>query len=243
MGRLMGREDPIRAPFFEIGPKAYSYGPSLLELVQRTAVAAADCGVQLIITPQYVDVPTIVTGAPGVLVFAQHVDSLRPGRGVGSVLPEAVKAAGAHGVLLNHVERRLAHEDLVRTVARANEVGLLTMVCADDVDHALRIAKLAPEIIIVEDPRLIAGGQRDGAERGSSGHIDTAIRAVCPAIHVLHGAGINGPADVYDVMRGGAEATGSSSAIFLAPDPIAMATAMIRAVRAGWDDATTARRM
>jgi len=225
----------ITPPFFEIGPKAYVFGRDVLDLARRADALSRACHVQIIITPQYVDIPLVAREVDDVLVFAQHMDSLRPGRGVGSVLPEAVKAAGAVGVLLNHVERRLSHDELARTVRRADEVGLATMVCADDARHAARIAKLAPDVIIVEAPVLIAGGRRDEGGRQAIAAANEAIWRVNPAIRVLHGAGITGARDVYDVIAAGAQGTGSSSAIFTASEPQTMLEEMIRSVRDAWD--------
>jgi triosephosphate isomerase len=225
----------ITPPFFEIGPKAYSYGAELLELARRADALSRSYDVQIIITPQYVDIPVIAQAVDRLLVFAQHMDQLRPGRGVGSVLPEAIKAAGAEGVLLNHVERRLTHSELVETMERAREVGLATMVCADDVRDAVAIADLSPDVIIVEAPELIAGGRRGEGSRAAIATANEAIWRVDPSVRVLHGAGINGPQDVYDVTAAGAQGSGSSSAVFTAPDPAAMLESMVSALRDSWD--------
>jgi triosephosphate isomerase len=229
------REIEIRPPFFEIGPKAYMYGRQLLDLARRADALSRAHDVQIIVTPQAVDVAVVAAAVESVLVFAQHMDSLRPGRGVGAVLPEAVRAAGARGVLLNHVERRLSLSELARTIHRADEVGLATMVCADDLAEAVSVAELAPNVIIVEAPVLIAGGKRDAADREAIASTNAAIWRVNPAIRVLHGAGISNAQDVFDVMAAGAQATGSSSAIFTSPDPGAVLEAMIRSVRDAWD--------
>jgi len=225
----------ITPPFFEIGPKAYAWGGDIVRLARRADEWSAVYGVQVIVTPQYVDIPAVAQSVERLLVFAQHMDALAPGRGVGSVLPEALAAAGAVGVLLNHVERRLSRAELERTVARADEVGLATMVCADDVADAVAIAALAPHVIIVEAPELIAGGVRDAGSAAAVAAANDAIRQVDPAVRVLHGAGINGPRDVYDVTAAGAQGAGSSSAIFTADDPAAMLEAMIAAMRDAWD--------
>jgi triosephosphate isomerase (TIM) len=225
----------ITPPFFEIGPKAYMYGRDLVELARRADALSRTYGVQVIITPQYVDIPAVAQAVERVVVFAQHMDSLTPGRGVGSVLPEAVKAAGAQGVLLNHVEKRLSRPELARTMRRAGEVGLATMVCADDVRDAVSIAELAPDVIIVEAPDLIAGGTRDEGSGAAIAEANEAIRRVDPTIRVLQGAGINGPQDVYDVTAAGAQGAGSSSAVFTASDPAAMLEAMVGAMREAWN--------
>jgi triosephosphate isomerase (TIM) len=225
----------IEPPFFEIGPKAYCWGSELVELARRADALSRALDVRVIITPQYVDIPAVARAVRGVMVFAQHMDALTPGRGVGSVLPEAVKAAGAVGVMLNHVERRLPRPELAETLGRADEVGLATMVCADDVADAVSIAGLSPDVIIVEAPELIAGGVRDESSRDVVAAANAAIWRVDPSIRVLHGAGINSDRDVYDVTAAGAQATGSSSAIFTAPDPAAMLEKMMRSQREAWE--------
>jgi triosephosphate isomerase len=225
----------IGPPFFEIGPKTYAWGPSVVELARRAVELAGRYDVDIVFTPQYTDIPAVAGAVDRVRVFAQHMDPLEPGRGIGAVLPEAIRDAGAVGVLLSHVERRLDHETLARTMARAQDVGLATMVCADDVVDAISIAALHPTILIVEEPLMIAGGTRDEAARRAVHATNEAIHAIDPAIRVLHGAGINGPQDVHDVIAAGAEGTGSSSGIFTAPDPAAMLEAMLRAARTAWD--------
>jgi triosephosphate isomerase len=139
-------------------------------------------------------------------------------------------------VLLNHVEKRLARPELVRTMRRASDIGLATMVCADDDEDAVTIARLGPDVIIVESPGGIASGTRRDDYR-TVATTNEAIWSVNPAIRVLHGAGITSAQDVYDVMAAGAQGTGSSSAIVTAPDPRRVLEEMIRSVRLAWDSA------
>jgi triosephosphate isomerase len=225
----------ITPPFFELGPKGYMFGPEMLRVARCADELSREYQVQVIIDPQYVDIPVIAQQVQRALVFAPHMDSIAPGRGQGAVLPEAIKAAGATGVVLNHVEHRLSGDELTRTIRRADEVGLATMVCADDVEEAVSIAELAPNIIVVESPELIgtgSGGDRDNAAIAAT---DRAIWLVNPEIRVLHGAGIGSARDVFGVIAAGAQATGSSSAIFTAPDPEAVLGEMIKAVREAWE--------
>ena len=231
----MYRGIEISPPFFEIGPKAYAYGREIVDLARHADALSREHRVQVILTPQYTDIAAVAAVVQRTLVFAQHMDPLKPGRGVGSVLPEALRAAGAVGVLLNHVERRLPRDVLARTIQRADQVGLATMVCADDAADAVSVAALEPNVIIVESPVLIAGGARDSDERHAIAASNQAVWRVDPRIRVLHGAGINGARDVYDVIAAGAQGTGSSSAIFGAADPLAMLDEMIASVREAWD--------
>jgi triosephosphate isomerase len=232
----------ITPPFFEIGPKAYIYGREALALAKHADAMSRKFDVQIIFTPQYVDIPLIAREVQQVLVFAQHMDSLEIGRGIGSVLPEAIKAAGAAGVLLNHVEKRLPFDDLKRAMKRADGVGLGTMVCADDIEQASAIANLQPNIIIVESPDLIGVGKRAEEDAVAIAHINRTIWDINPDIRVLHGAGISSGRDVYQIIAAGAQGTGSTSGIIKARDPFAMLEEMIRSVREAWDHAHSDRR-
>ncbi len=226
----------ITPPFFELGPKAYSFGKDFVELAMYADQLSIEFDVRVIVTPQYVDIPIIARDTQNLFVFAQHMDSLEIGRGVGSVLPEAVKAAGADGVLLNHVERRLSMTELEKVCRRAEEVELMTMVCADNLDHAALIAEMKPEIIIVESPTLIESGKRTAIEMEQIGHVNHAIWQISPDTLVLHGAGINSAKDVYDVISAGAQGTGSTSGVMLAQDRRMVLREMINSVHQAWID-------
>jgi triosephosphate isomerase len=232
---LMYRGIQITPPFFEVGPKAYLFGSEVLELARQADKVSARYKVQIIFTPQYVDIPVLAGAVKNVLIFAQHMDDLTIGRGVGSVLPEAVKAAGAAGVLLNHAERKLPHDVLERTIRRADEVGLASMACADDLAEALEVARMAPNIIIVESPGQIGVGKRAEGDREMIARVNAAIWQVNPEIRILHGAGISSGQDVYNIISAGAQAAGSTSGIIKAINPFAMLEEMISSLRAAWD--------
>ena len=88
----------IRAPYFEIGPKCFMWGKRMLKLAQAVDKIAEKYDLDVIVTPQYADIRLIAENTKHIHVYAQHMDTLRPGRGLGSVLPESIKAAGAVGV-------------------------------------------------------------------------------------------------------------------------------------------------
>jgi triosephosphate isomerase len=224
----------IKPPFFEIGPKAYLYGEGMLALAKAAERASLKYDVRIIITPQYSDISMLASKTPGLLVFAQHMDPLDAGRGLGSVLPEAVKAAGAVGVMLNHAEKPMTVSDLHRAVKRAREVGLISIVCADSIEEAAAIAHFSPDIIVAEPSELIGTGKTSDREYVLA--TTNAIKAVNPDIQILQAAGIKNGDDVYRVIAAGAEATGSTSGIIKAEDPEAMIDEMIGAVRRAWDE-------
>jgi triosephosphate isomerase (TIM) len=225
----------IEPPFFEIGPKAYLYGKEVLRLARHADQVSKKYRVQIIFTPQYVDIPTLARETENIFIFAQHMDFLPVGRGIGSVLPEAVKAAGAAGVLLNHAEKPLSIDVIKRTIARADEVGLGTMVCADTFENVAAVARLAPNILLAETPELIGRGKRDRKDQEAISKINRIVWDINPDIRVLHGAGISTGEDVYAIIASGAQATGSTSGIIKAPDPFQMLEEMISSVRKAWD--------
>lgn len=230
----MYKDFHIKPPFFEVGPKAYLYGDDMLRLAEAIDRAAIKYDVDVIVTPQYTDIRLLAENTERILVFAQHMDYLTPGRGLGSVLPEAVKAAGAVGVMLNHAEKKLTLPEIEKTIARADEVGLATIVCADTVEELKAIAKMSPNLLVAEPTELIGTGKTSDANYVKE-TIET-VRAINPAIMVLQGAGISNGQDVYNTIKLGAQATGSTSGIIKAKDPEAMVDEMLSALRRAWDE-------
>jgi len=226
----------IEPPFFEIGPKAYLYGRALLKLAQHADMLSVKYNVSIIFTPQSVDIPLLARETKHILVFAQHMDSLKAGRGIGSVLPEAIKEAGAAGTLLNHAEKKLTMAEIERTIQRADEVGLATLVCADNAEEAVQIAKMGPNVVLAEAPNSIEAGKRVTDDSVEIQRVNHLVSAVNPEIRVLHGGGISTADDVYKIVKWGAEATGSTSGVILAEDPLKKLEEMIAAMRKAWDE-------
>jgi triosephosphate isomerase len=224
----------IRAPYFEIGPKCFMWGKRMLKLAQAVDKIAEKYDLDIIITPQYADIRLIAENTSRIHVYAQHMDTLRPGRGLGSVLPESVKEAGAVGVMLNHAEKKLTLDQIRESIARADEVGLATIVCADSVDEIRQVAEMGPNLIVAEPTELIGTGV--ASDMGYVRDTIEAVRQINPDIMVLQGAGISGPEDVANVIRAGAQATGCTSGVMKAADPEAAAEAMLRTLRETWDE-------
>lgn len=224
----------IKPPFFEVGPKAMIYGEEMLKLAKVIDKTAMKYDVDVIVTPQYTDIKLLADHTERIFVFAQHMDYLPVGRGLGSVLPEAVKAAGAKGVMLNHAEKPLTPDVIEKTIRRAEEVGLATIVCADTLDDVKEIAKMGPDMIVAEPTELIG----TGTTSDSNYVIDTiqTVKDINENIMVLQGAGISNGQDVYNTIKLGAQATGSTSGILKADDPYAMVEEMLFNLRKAWDE-------
>ena len=230
----MIKDMKIRPPFFEIGPKAFLYGEKMLALARVIDHAAEKYDVDVIVTPQYTDIRLLSENTKRIFVFAQHMDNLPVGRGLGSVLPESVKAAGAVGVMLNHAEKKLTTEVLEQTIRRADEIGLATIVCADTLDELKLIAKMSPNILVAEPTELIGTGKTSGNDYVKA--TIEAVRAINPDIMVLQGAGISNGKDVYNTIMQGAAATGTTSGIMKSDEPEAMVDEMLYNLRKAWDE-------
>ena len=227
----------VRAPVFEIGLKGYLYGADAVRLAEAADRLSQELDVSVIFDPQAVDIPAVARATRRLLVFAQHMDPVAVGRGVGSVLPEALREAGAVGTLLNHSERRMTLGDINRAILRARDVGLATLVCADSPEEAAAVAQLAPDIVLAEPPELIATSRSAATEmRGFVERSVELVRRIDPGIIVMCGAGVQTPDDVEEMIRLGVGGTGSSSGVLKAADPVALMRAMLTAMKRSWDE-------
>lgn len=224
----------IKAPFFEIGPKSYLYGDDILNLALAADAASEKYNVDIIFTCPVVDIRRVVEATKYIHVFAPHMDPIPVGRGLADILPESLVAAGAEGVMLNHVEKPLSREVLAATIQRAAEVGLLSIVCADSMADASEIAAMHPDIVVAEPSELIGTGVSVGPEYVAAAM--DCVKKVDDKILVLTAAGIANGQDVYNTIIAGADATGSSSGVAKAADRAAMVDEMIAAVRKAWDE-------
>ena len=232
----MIRNLKIKAPFFEIGPKNYLWGDDVVELAKVADEASKKYDVDIIFTTPIVELRRVKEATEKIHVFAPHMDSLTPGRGLADILPESLVAAGAEGVMLNHCEKPVTVAQLKAAIKRADEVGLATIVCADSCAEAAAIAHLEPNIIVAEPTEPIGTGKASDKEYVEAS--TRAVKDVNPEILVLQGAGIKCYDDVYRNIFAGADATGSSSGIVGLPTAEAryqMVDDMIRAVREAYD--------
>lgn len=218
----------LRKPFFVVNPKSYLYGEEIYKLAKKTDELCEKYDFDCLFTAQLIDLPKIIADCPHLVPCAQFMESLKPGRGMGHVLPEALAAAGVKATFLNHAENPMTVHELAATIARANEVGILTVVCADSVEEGKAIAELHPDVMVCELTSLIGTGQVAGEDymRGST----EAVKAVSPETQVLQAAGIHSGANVYDAIKYGADGTGGTSGIVAADDPFATLDEMFEAL-------------
>lgn len=231
----MYRKINLKPPIFEMGLKGYLYGKEALEFAKAAGIISKKYKISIIFDPQYVDIPKIVEEAESLYIFAQHMDSVEIGRGIGSILPEALKEASVVGTILNHSERRVKLGEIYQTIKRADDVGLATLVCADSPQEAAAVAQLNPNIVLAEPPQLIGTGKPVGKllEDFISETIDL-VKKINPEIIICSGAGVSNADDIKKMIRLGAKSTGSTSAILKADDPARKLEEMVKALKEVW---------
>lgn len=232
----MLKDYKISEPFFEFGPKCYMFGETLLNIAKGFEMLAEKYNVDVVLDVPDTEIYNIAhnVDTKRVHVYSQHMDSISVGRGMGRTLPEALKAAGAVGVMLNHAEHKLSLAEIETAIRRADEVGLATMVCADSIEEVRAVAKLSPNILVAEPSELIGTGKP--ADKAYVDKVISVIKEINPEIKPFPSAGISKGEDCYNIIKAGASASGCSSAIAKAKDPLALAEEMIAAVRRAYDE-------
>lgn len=205
-------------PFLIVNPKSYLYGEESLALAKAADQTAAETGLQIYFTCPYTDIRMIREQTNHIIVCAQSMDSLTPGRGMGLILGDALKAASAEAVFLNHAENPKTLSELNASILRAKELGLISIVCADSVTEARAAACMNPDIVLAEPTSLIGTGTT--ADDSYITETVDAVHAVNPDVLVMIASGISTAEDCANVIRLGADGTGATSGILNAPSPV-----------------------
>jgi len=210
----------LKTPLVIVNFKTYpeATGKRALELSKIIGGVAAENSVSAAVAPQYADIHRVATEVK-IPVIAQHVDPIMPGRNTGWVTIESVKAAGAVGTLINHSEHKLQLSQIEEVVKLARKAEFVTIACAADVDESRKVAKVGPDMILIEPPELVGTGipvskAKPDVVRNSV----KAIKRINVRINVICGAGITTGEDVARAIELGAEGVGLSSGLVCAKD-------------------------
>ncbi|TLQ39067.1 triose-phosphate isomerase [Ruoffia tabacinasalis] len=218
----------INKPFFIFNPKSFLYGDDLLKLAKVADEQAKKYpDLSIFVTTPFSDLKAIADETEHVIVTAQHMDGIQPGRGMGYVLPESIYNAGARATFLNHAEQPMKLSEVTASVKRAKELGIISVVCADSIDEAKAVAMLKPDIILCEPTELIGTGQT--SDESYVEGTNSAIHEVDENILIMQAAGISTADDVFKTIKLGADGTGCTSGITKAADPEQMLIEMIEA--------------
>ncbi len=214
-------EPPLGRPLFLLNLKVYPdcLGPAADRIARTLEELGKAAGVAVAVAPATPDLGRLST-AVGIPVLAQHVDAGPAGPHTGSIPPEAIRAAGASGSLVNHSEHPLTTARVRVTVARLAATELVAVVCAPTVTAARRLASSTPAYLAVEPPELIGGDRSVSTARPEviSGSV-AAVHSVAPSVAVLCGAGIHDRNDVRRSLELGAAGVLVASAVTRARSP------------------------
>jgi triosephosphate isomerase len=168
-------------------------GEEGLRMAKVVENVSRETGIEMAVVVQVADVLRVAKEVL-VPVWAQHVDGIEYGAHTGWVLPEAVKANGAIGVMLNHSERKLVIEDIERAMSRAREVSFKTLVCAATPGEVERVMELDPDFVAYEPPEFI--GSRDKSVSSEKSETVREVIKLAGQERILIGAGIHSADDI-----------------------------------------------
>jgi len=203
-------------PIILINFKTYKEGTgkNALKLAKIIDDISKNYDAEFIIAVQATDIKEIKENV-SIKVFAQNIETAEQGKFTGHITGEAVKEVGASGTLINHSEYQLKLNDINKVIEKTRNLNLISVVCANNVSIAKKIAKFKPNYIAVEPPELI-GGKISVAE-AKPDIIEGAVKAI--KSNVLVGAGINKAEDLRVSLKLGAKGILLSSAIVTADNP------------------------
>ncbi|MBW2992824.1 triose-phosphate isomerase [Candidatus Woesearchaeota archaeon] len=211
----------MRVPVVIVNFKTYkeATGEKAVSLAKICEKVAKDTGKEVVVAVQTADIYR-VSQAVSIPVFAEHVDASEQGQSTGRVTIESVKAAGAAGTLVNHSERRIRVDQIEFIVRKAKELGITTVVCANDPVTGGALNKLEPNHIAVEPPELIGGDISVSSAKPEI--IEKAVQNVCgegKCERVIVGAGVKTKEYVQKAMELGSIGVLVASGVVKAKDP------------------------
>ena len=165
-------------------------GLLMAKIVERVS---RETGIEMAVVVQVADVLRISREVL-VPVWCQHIDGIEFGAHTGWVLPEAVKANGAIGVMLNHSERKLVLRDIEQAVVRARDVSLKTLICAANPEEVGQVLGLEPDLVAYEPPELV--GSRDKSVASDKPETVREVIKLAGQERILIGAGIHSVEDI-----------------------------------------------
>jgi triosephosphate isomerase len=211
----------LQTPLIIVNFKTYleSTGQRALELAKQAEKASKETGACIVVAPQLADIAKIAESVE-IPVFAQHIDSIKPGNSTGHVLAEAVKEAGAVGTLINHSERQLRLIDIDATIVLCKQQGLTSCVCANNPSVSAAVAAMKPDITSMEPPELIGTGI--SVSKAQPEIVTDSVKLVHQVnskMTILCGAGISTAEDVSIALKLGTQGVLVASGIVKAKDP------------------------
>ncbi len=194
------------------------FGEGSVRLARALEEAADESGISAIAAPP-TPMLALVAARTKVRVYSQTVGAKVGDKTTGEVLPEAVRAAGASGTILNHSEAKKPISELRSVVPRLLGIGMEVCICAETTEEAVRLVSLRPQYLAIEPPELIGSGVAVSKARPEL--IERSVSALKKASYegkLLCGAGIVTGQDVAKAVELGTEGVLVASSVVKAKD-------------------------
>lgn len=151
--------------------------------------------------------------------IAQHIDPYEPGAHTGAMLAKEVKELGGIGSLINHSEKRIPHNDIKKCVELCRKYELTSIVCAQDNEEVMQVAKFKPDFIAIEPPELIGGDVSISTARPDIIKKSVQeVKEIYSDIEILCGAGVKTKMDVKKAIYLGARGVLVASGVVKSKD-------------------------
>lgn len=211
---------PFQTPIIVINFKAYeeSTGARAVELAKLHQLIALETGVNIAIAGQALDLG-MLAAAVTIPVLAQHIDGVGYGANTGHIPAEIAHEMGVDGSLLNHSERRISDTQIEMALEDMRELGMLSVVCAENVAEGHKYAQMGADFVAIEPPELIGG--EISVSTAKPELIEEAVAVIGPG-KVLVGAGVKNAQDVRIALKLGAVGVLLASGVVKAQDPVAV---------------------
>ena len=147
------------------------------------------------------DLSAVVSAAPNLEIWTQHLDPINFGSNTGWLHPETAIQRGAKGTLINHAEHKVSIEHIAMLLDNVPE-GFTVCACAADIDEARALSALQPDYVAVEPPELIGGEiSVTTADPEIVSGTARAIREISEDVGILCGAGVKNGQDVLKAIE------------------------------------------
>jgi triosephosphate isomerase len=211
----------LKTPIIIINFKTYrnATGERAVSLAKKCEKVANEAKANIAVAVQASDIYR-VSKEVSIPVLAEHIDDAEYGSNTGDIIAEDVKENGAVGTLLNHSEKRLSLDVLRKSIQRAKEAGLDTVVCATNADEGKAVSELDCDFIAVEPPELIGGDISVSTSKPEL--ISESVKMICgdkACSKVIVGAGVHDRNDVRTAIKLGAVGVLVASAVTKSDEP------------------------
>ena len=180
-----------------------------------------ETGARMIAVVSAFDLSAVVSAAPNLEIWTQHLDPINFGSNTGWLHPETAIQRGAKGTLINHAEHKVSIEHIAMLLDSVPE-GFTVCACAADIDEARSLSALQPDYVAVEPPELIGGEiSVTTADPEIVSGTARAIREISEDVGILCGAGVKNGQDVLKAIELGTSGVLLASGVTKVKDAVA----------------------